>query len=260
MKWWTKTELLDHARSHGFDMTGRTFTNWVQHGLIANATRRGRGPGAGVASVWPEAQAHLLLKLLELRAKTDRLAPLAVIPIGAWLYLGEAVVDVEQAMKAMKTWSSGYGTVSARRVEGPARELIEQLGGTDIDPRSRNKFVRLIQDIAPYPESFDRDAVIAGLEDVLAESPDHWPIGAEGFVFLIESRLWATRHIDEFSRADYIAARAAILATLAEYQEIVGPDSHEFGIGERFQSSALDLATYFGMKGLRNETQQDMND
>ena len=250
MKWWTKTELLDHARSHGFDMTGRTFTNWVQRGLIANATRRGRGPGAGVASVWPESQAHLLLKLLEDREGTYRLASLAVIPISLWLYFGDDYVDTEQAMKAMKTWSKGYGTVSRRRAAGPARELAEQLGGPDVDPRLRNRLVELVQDLAPSPESFDRDALIARFEDLLAESPNKLPISAEGLVFLIEARFRAARHIDEYSRAEFVAARTAILTTLAGHQQMVGVDSPEFVISERLLRSALDLAAHLGMNRL----------
>lgn len=251
MRSWTKEELLTEAHDHGFDLTKRTFTNWVQKGLLANATREGRGPGAGVGSVWPDSQRRLLLKLLDEHSPTNRLASLAAIPVGMWLYFGDSYVDTKQTMKAMRTWADGVGKVSRRKAAAPARELAEQLAGPDLDPRVRNNFVRLVQDFSPYPETFEHEAFKKALQALVNEATTDLELNVEGLTMMIEARLRATRHIDRFTRADYIAARAVIHATLAEYQTQVGEQAPDFDLGERFRRSPMDLATQLGVIGLR---------
>lgn len=255
-RWWTKKELLDYARGHGFELKERTFNDWVQRGLIANATRQGRGPGQGVASVWSTNQAHLLLKLLDLHKETSRLADLARLPVGLWLYFGDDYVDTKQAMKAMKTWADGYGSVSSRRAGQPARDLAEQIGGSDIDPRVRNRLVREIQEISPYPEDFNRGELVSLLGDVIAQSPNPPPMSADGIAFLFEARLRAIQAISEFTRADFEAARAALLTTLAEFQEIHGVQLPDSGISERVLQGPIDIASYFGMRMLKAEEEE----
>lgn len=251
--WWTKGELLVDARQQGYELTDRTFTNWVQKGLLANATTRGRGPASGVARVWPESQRQLLLKLLEERTHTDRLALLAGIPIGIWLYFGDAYVDTRQVMKAMKTWARGFGKTSGPSAVGPARELAEQLAGPDLDPRLRDRFVELIRLFSPYPESFDRDVFKTSLQSLVDESTVDLEVNVEGLTMITEARLRATRHIGRYTRDDYITARAVVHATLAEYQSQVGEQAEDFDLSERFRRSPIDLATQLGVIGLQSD-------
>lgn len=255
-RWWTKKELLVLASASGFDMKERRFNDWVQHGLIANAIRHGRGPGEGVASVWSDNQAKLLMKLLDLHQQTNRLADLARLPVGLWLYFGDEYVDTKQAMKAMRTWADGYGSVSSRRAEQPARDLAEQIGGPDLDPRLRNRLVRLIRELSPYPQSFNRTELAAHFEEVIAQAPHPPPMSAEGLAFMFEARVRATQRIGEFTRADFETARAALLTTFSEFQKTYGPQTQDSNANERILQAPIDLVTYFGMRMLKTDEEE----
>lgn len=252
MRSWTKEELLADARDHGFDLTERSFTNWVQKGLLANATRQGRGPGSGVASFWPDTQQRLLLKLLDERSRSDRLAALAAVPIIIWVHSRDEIVDTTQVMKAMQTWVKGFGTISGRSAERPAREFVEQIAGPDVDPRLRNRFVKLIQEFSPYPESFDRDSFKSALEEVLKESTTDTQLNAEGATYMVEDRLRATQRIEDFTRTDFLAARTMVRATVADYRNQAG-DLFEVERDDILRRAPLDLAIQLGVIGLRRD-------
>jgi hypothetical protein len=168
-----------------------------------------------------------------------------------WLYFGDSYVDTKQTMKAMRTWAKGFGKASARRAAAPARELAEQLAGPDLDPLIRNRFVRLVQEFSPYPNLFDREAFKTAVQALVDESTVDLKVNVEGLTMITEARLSAIRNIERFTRADYITARAVLLATLAEYQSQVGEQAPDFDLGERFRRSPIDLATQLGVIGLR---------
>lgn len=243
---WTKPELLDEARSHGYHLTSRTLTNWIDKGLIANASTEGRGPHEGVGRVWPESQRQLLLKLLNERQHTDSLARLAAWPIAIWIYWGDEHVGTSQAMKAMKTWVKGLGRVPEATASQPVQLLAAQISGPGVPRDLRRRFEELAQGISAYPESFNRETFHNAVKDLLSHSESSLKSNAEGLTRLMEARVRAVLNIDEYTESDFVAARAMILSTRHDYLTLLGVSPLTDPDAQAIASSPVDLATHLG--------------
>jgi hypothetical protein len=240
--------MVRFAHDHGYsDLTERTFTNWVEHGLIAQAARTGLGPGKGVARTWDGHQAQLLLQICRLRQQTDRLAVLANIPVGMWLLFGDEYVGTTQAMTAMCTWADATGSTSARRARPSAKALAEQIAGPKIDPRIRNRFVELITEFAPHPGNFDRAGFERMIMELVEASPTPLAVSARGLAALTEARVLAVQHMNRFTPDDFETARANYLTTRADYQQSLEYDPATSTLNEAMTTACLNTATWLGM-------------
>ncbi len=123
----TRSELIEKANEVGFEITQRTFTDWVARGLLAQAHRSGAGRGSK-AGTWSENQAVLLQVLLRLQPQAKHLHVLANIPVWLWLRHGDDYVDTTQAHRAMETWAEKNVVGARSQVKRTARELVSDLG------------------------------------------------------------------------------------------------------------------------------------
>ncbi len=240
-------EMVRFAHKHGcVDLTARTFTTWVEHGLVAQADRTGRGHRKGVSRTWDESQAQLLLRICRLRQQTERLVVLANIPVGIWLHFGDDV-ETPQAMTAMRTWANATGSASALRTRRAARTLAEQITGPEIDPPLRNRFVELAAEFAPHTDNFDREDLARQISEMLEASPTPLPVSARGLAALTEVRLLAVRHMNRFAPADFETARANYLTTRVGYQRSPEYDPATNTLNEAMNTACLSAATWLGM-------------
>lgn len=239
--------MVRFAHDHGYiDLTERTFTSWVEHGLIAQADLTGLGPGKGVARTWNDHQAQLLLQICRLRPQAKRLAVLANIPVGIWLHFGDKYVGTPQAMTAMRTWAGDAKSTSARRAGPSARALAEQIVGPEIDPRLRNRFVELVTEFAPHPHNYDQHTFEQAVRELLDASPTPPRLSAVGLAAVTEARVLAVQSMEEFTVADFETARANYLATRADYQDSPEFDPATSTLNEAMNSACLNTATWLG--------------
>ena len=243
----SREEMVRFANGHGYtDLTERTFTSWVEHGLIARAKLTGLGPGKGVARTWDDHQAQLLLQICRLRPQAKRLAVLANIPVGIWLHFGDKYVGTPQAMTAMRTWAGDAKTTSARRARPAAKALAEQIAGPEIDPRLRNRFVELVAEFAPHPHTFDRDAFEQAVRELLDASPIPPRLSAAGLAAVTEARVLAVQSMKEFTAADFETARANYLMSRSDYQQSPVYDQTTSTLKEAMTKACLNTATWLG--------------
>ncbi len=111
-------QLIDHAREHGFAVTGKQLSGWRRHGLLpANARGGGLGRGLGSASRPVADSFALVLGLARLSGRGKRPADLALLLFGEGLPVPEPTVRAA-FHAAVDTVCLPGGAESGQDVEG----------------------------------------------------------------------------------------------------------------------------------------------
>ncbi|MFI8091529.1 hypothetical protein ACIF9R_24950 [Streptomyces sp. NPDC086080] len=116
-------QLIEHAREHGFTVTGKQLSGWRRHGLLpANAHGGGLGRGRGSTSQPAAAGFALVLGLARLAGRGKRPADVALALFGEGLPVPEPTVRA-----AFRT------AVNAIRLPGtaPGQDVDERLDAVD---------------------------------------------------------------------------------------------------------------------------------
>ncbi|MFE1907414.1 hypothetical protein ACFW96_27630 [Streptomyces gardneri] len=141
-------QLIDHAREHGFAVTGKQLSGWRRHGLLpANAHGGGLGRGQGSTSQPVAASFALVLGLARLSGRGKRPADVALLMFGEGLPVPEPTVraafqaavdtvclpggaeqglDVDEHLDAVDSYI-GRGGQAVVMVPARARRVDEQI-------------------------------------------------------------------------------------------------------------------------------------
>ncbi|MGW3932321.1 hypothetical protein ACWECC_30100 [Streptomyces microflavus] len=141
-------QLIDHAREHGFAVTGKQLSGWRRHRLLpANAHGGGLGRGQGSTSHPVAASFALVLGLARLSGRGKRPADMALLLFGEGLPVPEATVraafqaavdticlpgggepggDVDEHLDAVDSYI-GRGGQAVIMVPARARRVDEQI-------------------------------------------------------------------------------------------------------------------------------------
>ncbi|MFI9210538.1 hypothetical protein ACIGW7_20735 [Streptomyces sp. NPDC053253] len=141
-------QLIDHAREHGFAVTGKQLSRWRRHGLLpANTHGGGLGRGQGSTSQPVAASFDLVLALARLSGRGKRPTDLALLMFGEGLPVPEQTVraafqaavdtirlpggaepggDVDEHLDAVDSYI-GRGGQTAVMVPARARRVDEQI-------------------------------------------------------------------------------------------------------------------------------------
>ncbi|MER6779593.1 MULTISPECIES: hypothetical protein [unclassified Streptomyces] len=117
-------QLIDHARDHGFDVTGEQLYWWRRHKLLpANAHGGGLGRGLGSTSRPAADSFPLVLALARLSGRGKRPTDLALLLFGEGLPVPEATVRT--------AFHAAVDTVRLPRGAESGEDLDEQLDAVD---------------------------------------------------------------------------------------------------------------------------------
>lgn len=122
----TSGELVAVARARGHRVSSSQLERWRQYGLISAARRRGRGRGAGLTWLHPDAAKEQLLTLLEIRKPRE---PLAELSIRLWLRRFETPIPRlrESLRRVVVVFSRLRRDVSITGVVGSGEQFVESL-------------------------------------------------------------------------------------------------------------------------------------
>lgn len=267
----TKTGLLNRARARGFDPSPYLVDDWVERGLLDSPQRVGHGRGRGVASLWSEEQAQLLLLLLSKRQElTGRsLRPLYNIPVGLWLLWGDGFASARQVHRALKSWLEASGRIALRKAKAVARESVGQLEHPDAHRDFREyAFDVLFRAIRGDTNLQSMRDAVAWLFDPDDEGrsvgPSESPLTSETLPRLIEARTIAWAKIEAFTPERLAAARNAYRESLMDYQNDRPTLAQDSELGHLFErltldgvinTACLDLLTVLGL-GLLDDAEK----
>lgn len=222
----TIAELVDFARSAGYQITERTIRGWTARGLLDQPHRRALGRGKGSAhALYDHNQQQLLLALLHHRPSND-VPNLARIPLALWVYFGDDYVTTRHARRAFATWL-GDARSSLKTAKLSASRVLERLDHPLATAEARRELRDLLSDIA-YTGRYERTTLIAAVRAVYEPDSDKVaraighpvaPITTEAVVGLIEARLEAARAVQsaQLTDADLVHARDDLRVSVAEY-------------------------------------------
>ena len=200
---YTLNDMLEAARTQGYAPTERLFKDWVGHGLLDQATRRGRGHAQGIERTWPEKQLELWLLLLDKRPQVKRVATLCNIPVSIWLWWGPDHVPLRQVERALLTWACAYEHIPWRRARWTAEQLVERFVHEEAASVDRERLVDAIARAA-YGEAFRADVVLSLFQRVFdpkgsgrAIGPAWLHFNAESFTLITEVRIQAIAALRE---------------------------------------------------------------
>ena len=222
----TIDQLVTDAAERGYRAGARMIRDWTAAGLLDYPERRSAGKGHGSRpALYPARQRELFLTLLHHRP-TNGIRSLARIPVGIWMYWGEAFVPLRQARRAMTTWL-GDPRSSRRQAWEYAGEVLRRLDNPRATPAARKTLREFLADVAytgradlPRLERVVRDVFEPGAGQIRRAMghPDA-PFMAESIISLIQAHLAG---IDRLARGDvtdgdFEAARHAHLVAFADY-------------------------------------------
>jgi hypothetical protein len=228
----TIEQMVADAAAAGHELTVRLIRDWTRLGLLDTPLRRPAGKGHGsLPALYPETQRRLLLTLLVHRP-TNGISSLARIPVGIWMYWGEAYVPLRQVRVAMATWL-GDPRVSLRRARETANEVARLLDNPAASDAARARLRRTLSDIA-YTGKADLAQLDFAVREVFEPGAQRIhravghpaaPLTAESIVELTRARLRAAErlavkdpaHPDYVTDAEYVSARHAHLVAYAQY-------------------------------------------
>lgn len=117
-------QLIDHAREHGFTVTGKQLSGWRRHGLLpANAHGGGLGRGQGSTSQPVAASFALVLALARLSGRGKRPTDVAL------LLFSEGLPVPEPTVRA--AFQAAVNTVGLPGGTEPGGDVDEQLDAVD---------------------------------------------------------------------------------------------------------------------------------
>jgi hypothetical protein len=218
--------LVADAAGHDRRVTRRLVRDWTENGLLDYPDKRpaGRGQGSRPA-LYPATQRMLFLTLLHHR-EGNGIRRLARIPVGIWLYWGEAYVPLSQARRAFMTWLGNPG-VSKEHAKATAKTILDQIAHPDATPKARRELLGVLTDIG-YTGRFTTEPLEQALRRVF--EPGHGqirralghpdaPITTDAFIDLVRARFTATLRLNagKVSDEDFLQARRAHLIHYADY-------------------------------------------
>ncbi|MFC0438011.1 hypothetical protein [Kutzneria buriramensis] len=271
----TIDDLVADARRTGYQgpVNRRLIRDWTQAGLLDYPRRRTAGKGHGARpALYPAHQRLLLLTLLRHRP-TNGIRSLARIPVGIWMYWGDAFIPLRQVRRAMTTWL-GDPRDSRRGATETARELVRLLDNPAATTTARATLRRVLSDIA-YTGQADFEQLEQAVREVFepgarqiqrAVGHPAAPLTAHGLVTVIQARLVAVDRLakGEVTDAEFLRARhnhlvayaqyAADQAQLAADAPTNNPDMYEAVTAERaLNDCCANLLSHLGLATLSPE-------
>jgi hypothetical protein len=222
----TIDRLVTEADRRGYNVGARLIRDWTAAGLLDYPERRGAGKGHGSrAALYSANQAELLMTLLHHRP-TNGIKSLARIPVGIWMYFGDAYVHLAQVRRAMTTWL-GDPRSSLREARESAQEMLRQLDNRHATEAARKVLLDTLSGIAhtgrldsAQLERAVRDVFEPGSSQIrrVVGHPDA-PLMVESFLGVIRARMLAVDQVTQgqLTDDDFNNARHAHLVTFAEY-------------------------------------------
>jgi len=222
----TIDRLVTEAGRRGYKASARLIRDWTAAGLLDYPERRGAGKGHGSrAALYSENQTELLMTLLHHRP-TNGIKSLARIPVGIWLYFGDAYVPLAQVRRAMTTWL-GDPRSSLREARESAQEMLRRLDNPRATEAARKVLLTTLSEIA-HTGRLDSARLERAVRDVFEPGssqirrvvghPDA-PLMVETVLGVIQARVLAVDRLthDQVTDDDFNQARHAHLVTYAEY-------------------------------------------
>ena len=261
---YSRQDLVDSALEAGHPATPRLVTDWVRRGLLDEATPVGRGRAQGVQRIWPESQRRLFLILLKRRAQLPgkSLAPLYNIPVGVWLFWGEAHVRLAQVRRAMESWATAIKQRGWSSAGETARLSVDQIERSGATREAKDWLFEVVAGTLHFGD-FDaaefRDAlslVFDAADEGRVEGPEGARLSVDALTDLHAARYRALASLSRIPDDVYEVARSRYQQSIQEYtvrQPVFGADRE---IGELFQprdlqsyleSTCLDLLTLLGL-------------
>lgn len=259
--------MVEIATAKGRHPTERLLTDWQAAGLIDRPLKKGLGRGKGIVALWPESQLRLWLLLLEKRRETTQVPNLCNIPVGLWLYFGDAYASMAQVRKCMTTWAERYGSSRGHKLaKQTARTLLADLPVLSASKNVKAKLVSAMASVLLHGISHDEDR--RKLRDQLLGAIGGWSADsakASAIVDLVLIRLLASHHLSNRSVPDHIFhwARVWHLFGLRNYIEALDSGNLPTVSGVEFDrpdfnrlipNACRDLMSAIGMAlGLKKE-------
>ena len=173
--WYTKREMIEAARTHGYEATEPLLDDWIKKGLLGGAERAGLGRGHGSVAWWPPEQFTLFIELLRARKLGKlRIGQLCAFPVWRWVYWGErGGVALPQVRRAMATWIASVRKTTTDIERKDARNAIEKIQGQ----RASGKLALLkeLTAIGTHQKEPDPDLLRYLLETVITDQPMSYP-------------------------------------------------------------------------------------
>lgn len=218
--------LVTDAAAQGRRVTPRLIRDWTENGLLDYPDKRPAGKGHGSRlALYPATQRMLFLTLLHHR-EGNGIRSLARIPVGIWLYWGDAYVPMRQARRAFMTWL-GDPSISKERAKDTAKTILDQIAHPDASRQARRELLIVLTHIS-YTGRFESERLEDALRSVF--EPGHGqirralghpdaPITTDAFIDLVRARFTATQRLNagEVTDEDFLQARRAHLIHYADY-------------------------------------------
>lgn len=222
----TIDRLVTEAGRRGYKVGSRLIRDWSAAGLLDYPERRGAGKGHGSrAALYSENQTELLMTLLHHRP-TNGIKSLARIPVGIWLYFGDAYAPLAQVRRAMTTWL-GDPRSSLREARESAQEMLRRLDNPHATDAARKVLLTTLSEIA-HTGRLDPTQLERAVRDVFEPGsgqirrvvghPDA-PLMVESVLDVIQARMLAVDRLThgQVTDDDFNQARHGHLVTFAEY-------------------------------------------
>ncbi len=222
----TIDQLVADAADRGHHISARLIRDWTELGLLDYPQKRPAGKGHGSRQAMYSAnQRNLFLTLLHHRPN-NKIKSLARIPVGIWMYWGDAYVSLSQVRRAMNTWI-GDPRASKQQAQQTAREVLRQLDNPTATAVARRMLLDTWSEMA-YTGRADLDRLERAVRDVfepdarrIRKAVGHpaAPMLAESMIELMKARLTAVGRLKDRAVTDdeFRQARHSHLVTYAEY-------------------------------------------
>jgi hypothetical protein len=277
---YTVEDLVRHAHERGFtDVTHRLVVDWVQKGLIDQATRSphvGAGSGRGSRKgTWSQFQRDLFLREVDQHHdQAEKIATLCNIPVSVWLWWGDDWVPLRQVARVMDTYCKAYRRGSAQAARRTARDVAADLGnpgGTHAQRRLRQDFIAALADMSPTRRITDHQRreltrlAARVFDPKLLATPFARGL-TEGYVQLIDARYRAIARLPGLTADDYFWARHLYLVTRIGYGEDYPKLAEDPVVAARFGPPTLDeignraCIELLTVIGLVDMAEQDMDE
>jgi hypothetical protein len=267
----TKADLLEDARTAGYEVTSRLITDWVERGLVDQPTRRSKGRGRGsAAALYTANQRNLFLVLLHQRTGITNIASLCNLPVWLWLGWGDEYVPLRQVRRALATWTAKYGKPGWERCVRTAREVVDQLTRPELTRAARRDIADTIA-LAAFNGSANAEQLtepLATLVETAAVGSTNRPgqMTVDEYLWLVQGRLRVLDQLKRLPDDAYRRARLVFNQTWAEYlgqlrpiwEEMAEPKhKHLFrepAIAQRVNQACIELITILAIVTQHDDT------
>lgn len=257
--YYNKQEMLAQARAAGFKTTQSQFEDWMDKGIVGKAVKR-EYPGKGSVALWPQGQLNLFLTALKQKQLHNvPVTHLCNLPVWAWIYYGEQMVDVSlpQVRTAMNTWLREVKKPSIRATRKSLQELVELIQSPHAT--SRRAFINALTAQWEIAED-ELEYYLQNIIDPKGRGEARGPQGALLTINTIKNmfttRADAMKQLDQIPDSLWEWARAFQQFTLAQYYQNQPKYASDPDLGHLFTpetpgslcaTACLDLVSILGM-------------